>query len=142
MENLNLHKQKLYALIIAAVGIVSCLLPWWHISFGSYGFGGSVSVNGLHKLGIISFIGFLGAAVVPFVMGDKTKPFMGQERLAEAACFGGSAVFTLITLLANMKFLSFGIFLALICGVVGFAFVWGLIKLPDTKSPPPPPPMP
>lgn len=134
MEQMNLHKQKLYALILAAVGIVSCLLPWWHVSFGGYG---GVSINGLHKLGIITFIGFIGAGIVPFVMGDKTKPFEGQDKLITAACFGGAAAFALITLLFNMSYLSFGIFLAIAVGVIGALFVWGMVKMPNTPNKPP-----
>ena len=135
MENLNLHKQKLYAVIIAAIGVISCILPWWHVSFGGFGGygGGGVSINGLHKLGIVAFIGFLGAGIVPFLMGDKTKPFEGQEKMVTAACFGGAALFTLLTLLFNMKYLSFGIFLALAVAVIGALFVWGIVKMPDNK---------
>ena len=62
----GLNKQKLYAVIIAVVGIISCLLPWWHVKFG-YGYGG-VSVNGLHKLGIVAFIAFIAAGILPFVV--------------------------------------------------------------------------
>jgi hypothetical protein len=47
MEKMNLHKQKLYALIVAAIGVISCILPWWKVSYGGGGFGGmSVSING------------------------------------------------------------------------------------------------
>ena len=143
MENVNLHKQKLYALIIAAVGLISCFLPWWHVSYGGFGgLGGGISINGLHKLGIISFIAFIAAGVVTFAMGDKTKPYMGQEKTIAAACFGGAVLFTLITLLANSRFLSFGIFIALVAGIAGAVVVWGLVKVPDSKSPMPPGPPP
>jgi hypothetical protein len=131
----GLNKQKLYAIIIAAIGIISCLLPWWHVSFRGFGdFGGAgYSINGLHKLGIIAFIGFIGAGIVPFIMGDKSKPFEGQEKLITAACFGGAAVFALITLLANMHFISYGIFLAIAAGAIGALFVWGIVKMPGNK---------
>ena len=138
MEQMNLHKQKLYALILAAVGIVSCLLPWWHVSYASFGLaGGGISINGLHKLGIVTFIGFIGAGIVPFVIGDKTKAFEGQDKMITAACFGGAAVFALITLLANMKYLSFGIFIAIAVGVIGALFVWGMVKMPAGANKPP-----
>jgi hypothetical protein len=138
MEQMNLHKQKLYALIIAAVGIISCLLPWWHVSFGGYGFGGGggVSINGLHKLGIVAFLGFIGAGIVPFVIGDKSKPFEGQDKMITAACFGGATLFALITLLANSSYLSFGIFIAIAAGAIGALFVWGIVKMPENKKPP------
>jgi len=129
MENLGLHKSKLYSVILAAIGIISCLLPWWHISFGGYG---GVSINGLHKLGIVAFIAFIGAGALPFVMGDKSQPYMGQEKTIAMACFGGAAAFALITLLANMHYLSFGIFIAIAVGVVGLLLLLGKISVPKS----------
>ena len=64
MEQMNFHKQKLYALIIAGVGVIACFLPWWSVSFGMFG---GVSYNGMHDLGILSFLGFIGAGVVTFI---------------------------------------------------------------------------
>ena len=100
--------------------------------FGGFG-GGGVSINGLHKLGIVTFIAFIGVGIVTFAMGDKTKPYMGQEKMAAAACFGGAFLFALITLLANSRFLTFGIFVALAAGAAGALFVWGLVKMPEKK---------
>jgi len=147
MQQVNLHKSKITALIIAAVGIISCLLPWWHVSYGGYGemlgLGSSYNLNGLHKLGIVAFVAFIAAGIVPVIVGDKTKPFEGQEKMITTICFGAAVLFTLITLLANSKFLSFGIFLALVAGAIGALFVWGIVKMPENKpttNPPPPPP--
>ena len=54
MQQVNLHKSKMISLIIAAIGLISCFLPWWHVSLGGYGnllgYGGSYNINGLHKL--------------------------------------------------------------------------------------------
>jgi hypothetical protein len=141
MENLNLHKSKIIGLIIAAVGIISCLLPWWHVSFGGlYGIGGGYSINGLHRLGIVTFIAFIGAGIVPVLLGDKTKPFEGQAKMITAALFGGAAFFALLTLVFNLHFLSFGIFLAIAVGVIGALFVWGMVKMPENKPPTTPTP--
>ena len=126
----GLHKQKLYALVVAAVGVVSCILPWWKISYG--GFGG-VSVNGLHELGWLTFLGFIGAGVVTFVMGDKSKPYEGQEKMIAMACFAGAGAIALIQFLRQTKFASFGIFLAIIAGALGALWIMGIIKLPDNK---------
>src|SRR5689334_17937586 len=130
MQQVNLHKTKIAAIIIALVGIISCFLPWWHVSYGGYGelFGGaSVNINGLHKLGIVAFIAFIAAGVVPLIVGDKTKPFEGQEKMITTICFGAAVLFTLITLLFNSKFLSFGIFLALVVGAAGALVTWGIV---------------
>ena len=131
MEQMNLHKQKLYALIVAAVGVISCILPWWKVSFG--GFGPGISINGLHELGWITFLGFIGAGVVTFVMGDKTKPYEGQEKMIAAACFAGAGAIALIQFLRQTRFASFGIFLAIAAGVLGALWVWGIVKLPENK---------
>lgn len=127
----GLHKQKLYALILAAVGVIAMFLPWWNVSYG--GFGG-ISINGMHELGLLAFVGFAGAGVVTFIMGDKSKPYDGQEKLIAAACFGGAAAITLIQFLRQMKFASFGLFLALAVGAVGALLVWGIIKMPASKA--------
>jgi len=129
----GLHKQKLYALILAAVGVISCILPWWRVSYG--GFGG-VSINGLHELGWISFLGFIGAGVVTFVMGDKTKEYAGQEKLIAMSCFGGAGAIALIQFLRQTHFASFGIFLAIIAGALGVLWIMGIVKLPGDKKPP------
>lgn len=124
-------------MIIAAVGLIVCFLPWWSVPGVDF-FGqriGGTSINGLHKLGIASFIFFIAAGVVPLVLGDKTKPFEGQEKMITTVCFGASALFTLITLLANSHYLSFGIFIALIAAIVGALFVWGIVKMPESKPP-------
>jgi ABC-type enterochelin transport system permease subunit len=126
----GLHKQKLYALILAAVGVISCILPWWNVSYGGLSLG---SINGLHGLGWIAFLGFIAAGVVTFVMGDKTKPYEGQERLIAAACLGGAGAIALIQFLRQTKFASFGIFLAIIAGVLGALWVWGIVKMPEKK---------
>ena len=134
MENLNFHKQKLYSLIIAGVGAISCLLPWWKISFGE-SFGG-YSINGLHGLGWLSFLGFIAAGVVTFVMGDKTKIYEGQEKTIVMACFGGAGGIALIQFLRQTSFASFGIFLAIIAGAAGVLWIMEIIKLPENKKPP------
>lgn len=125
----NLHKQKLYALIAAAVGFISVLLPWW-----SYGFLGSIS--GLRDLGVIVFLAFIAAGALCF-LGDKTKPFDGQFKLIAAACFAGAALFTLIQFIRLSNGTSFGIWLSLIAGVGGAIIVYVLKpeQLEDKKPP-------
>lgn len=127
----GLHKQKLYALIVAAAGVVFCLLPWWKISFGGYGVG--ASINGLHELGWLTFLGFIGAGVVTFVMGDKSKPYEGQEKMIAAACFAVAGGIALIQFLRQTRFASFGIFLSIAAGVLGALWVWGIVKMPEKK---------
>lgn len=127
MDQLNFHKQKLYALIAAGIGVIAMFLPWWKISFGGIfkvsGMG--ASVNGMHEIGIIAFLGFAGAAVLCF-MGDKTKPFEGQLKLIAAGCFAGAALITLIQFLRASSFTGIGIWLSLIAGIGGAVIVYVL----------------
>lgn len=138
MEQMNFHKQKLFALIAAGVGIIAMFLPWWKISF----FGMGQSVNGMRDLGIVTFLGFIGAAVVTFLDKEKTKPYSDQFKLIAAACFAGAGLFALIQFLRQTSFASYGIWLAIIAGVAGAVLVY-VIKpeqLEGTKPPSPPGP--
>ena len=117
-----LHKQKQYALIIAGIGVIAMFLPWYKIPFGFV----SGSVNGLHDVGIIAFLGFLAAGVLVFLSGDKTKPFEGQFKLIAAGCFAGAALFTLIQFLNQTHFTSFGMWLSLLAGIAGAVLVYVL----------------
>lgn len=137
MQQLNLHKQKLYALIAAVIGVIAMFLPWWSLSFGSVeGFGrlGGYSINGMHGLGILAFLGFAGAAVCCF-LGDKTKPFEGQFKMIAAACFGGAALITLIQFLRLSSNTSFGIWLSLLAGIAGAVIVYVLKPEQFIKKP-------
>ena len=145
MENLNLHKQKLYALIVAGVGVIAMFLPWWKVSFGGGygGFGGGYSINGMHEIGILSFLGFLGAGIVTFAMGDKTKPYEGQVKMIAAACFAVAGLIALIQFLRQTKFTSFGLYLAILAGIAGAVIVYVLKPEQfNTNKPPSPPPPP
>jgi hypothetical protein len=120
MEQMNFHKQKLYALIAGIVGVISCFLPWWSLGF----FG---SINGMHDLGIIAFLGFLGGIACCF-LDDKTKAFEGQMRLIAAGCFAGASIFTLIQFARVSGFVGtgFGLWLSFLTGIAGAIIVYVL----------------
>ena len=126
MEQMNFHKQKLYALIAGAVGFISCFLPWWStpgISFLGQDMGG-YSVNGMHDLGIIAFLGFIGGIACCFIDNNKMRPFEGQMKLIAAGCFAGAALFTLIQFMRASSYTSFGIWLSLLAGIAGAVVIW------------------
>ena len=125
MEQMSFHKQKAYALIAAVLGVIAMFLPWWKVSFGGIfkmaGMGGSI--NGMHGVGVLAFIGFLGAGIIT-ALGDKTKPFEGQPKLIAAGCFAGAALFTLIQFIRLSSFTGIGIWLSLIAGIGGALLVY------------------
>lgn len=110
----TMSKQRKFILICAVVGVISIFLPWWSISFG--GFGGSI--NGFHGVGVLVFIGFLGAAILSLV-GDQTKTL--DKTMWTVALVAGavSLLFTIIFML-NLSGDSFGI------GGYGFGLWIGL----------------
>ncbi len=121
MEQMKFHKQKLYGLIVAGVGLISVFLPWWKIEFMGI-VGGSA--NGMRDLGILTFLGFVGAGIVTFLDKEKEKPYSPQFKMIAAACFAGAGLFALIQYLRQSEFTSFGIWLAIIAGVAGAVLVW------------------
>jgi hypothetical protein len=157
MENLNFHKQKLYALIAAALGLIGIILPWLSVSAGA--FGGGASQNGFHSWGLVSVLGLI-AVIVASLMGDKTKPYDDMFKKVAMVGFGGIALGAIIyfTRILSAKsdyggFVSvssgIGLWITIIAGAAGLVWVAGLIKLPDLPkpnsnphSPPPPPPPP
>jgi len=121
----GLHKQKMYAFIAAIVGVIACFLPWWSFSFGGFGLGAGYSINGMHDLGILAFLGFVGAGVVTF-LGDKAKPFEGQLKLIAAGAFALAALISLIQFLRISTGTSFGIWISIIAGIGGAVIVYVL----------------
>ncbi|HWR33296.1 MAG TPA: hypothetical protein VN451_07220 [Chitinophagaceae bacterium] len=148
MENLNLNKQKLYALIIAGVALISLFLPWASVSIRGYG---GNSVNGLKGWGFLALAG-VASVVVASLMEDKTKEYMGNMKMIAMGGFGAmilAAVVTFIRLssakgkggeldFGGMVKVSagLGLFLCAIAGVLGLLWVMGIVKLPQKPAPP------
>ena len=149
MENLNLHKQKLYALILAGVALISLFLPWLTFSYGVYG--GGASVNGLRSWGLLALLG-VGAVAAAVFMEDKTKAFAGNARMIALGGFGAMVLAGVIWFIRLSSFggglgsvgvkSGFGVYLCIVAGILGLLWVYGIIKLPDTTSKPPAPPTP
>ena len=77
----TMNKQRKFVLIAAAVGFISCFLPWYSISV----FGFSSSISGMHSWGFMAFLAFIGAGVVAF-LGDQTKPMAQTFWFIALAC--------------------------------------------------------
>lgn len=140
MENLNLHKSKLYSLIIAGVALIALILPWVTIKFG--GFGGG-SANGLRSWGLLSLLGVAAVAAAAFFLGDKTKDYDENSKKIAMGGFGGiilGAVLFFIRLnsfgggFSSAVSAGIGLWLALAAGVAGLLLVLGIIKFPAKPS--------
>lgn len=140
MENLGFHKSKLYSLILAAVGLISLLLPWISVSAG--GFGGA-SKNGFGGWGLLVLIG-IGVAVASCFMGDRTKPYDDMGKKLALGGFGAMAGGALIYLIrvftvGGGKYggivkvsPGFGLFIGLAAGVIGLLLLLGMVKVPKS----------
>ena len=122
----TLNKQRKFVLIAAAVGIISCFLPWITISFG--GFGGG-SVNGMHSWGMLAFLAFIGAGVSAF-LGDQTKTMASTFWFVALAC-GALSVLGVLLYFINIPTgfgasYGFGIFIgaAAAIGVLASAYMF------------------
>ncbi len=66
----TMNKQRKFVLIFAAAGIISMFLPWISVSV----FGYSQTENGMHDVGILTFLSFAVIAVIAY-LGDQSKNF-------------------------------------------------------------------
>src|SRR5207247_7537039 len=138
MEQMNFHKQKLYSLIVSVVAFISLLLHWVSINYGL----GSGSINGFRSWGILSFLGIVGVAISCF-LGDRTKQLDGDFKKIALASFCAIALGALIFFLRLNSFgggfggvgSGIGLWICLIAGLEGVAWVAGFIKLENKKPP-------
>jgi hypothetical protein len=143
MEQMNLHKHKLYSLIAAGIALVALLLPWVSISF----LGVSQSWNGLRGWGLLSLVGVLAVGALSF-MGNKPDNYTSEYKKYVMIAFGAVAVGAVLFFLRkssvaggynNLVKTGIGLWICLIAGLAGLAFNYGLIKIetkPDASSKP------
>ena len=117
----TMNKQRKFVLIAAAIGLISCFLPWVTISIDIFGISKSNSANGLDNWrGIFALLAFAGAGVVAF-MGDQTKTMDQKSWFIALACGAIAALGTLLFLLKidtgfGVSY-GFGIFIALAAAI-------------------------
>src|SRR5690349_20271604 len=125
MSQLPFHKQKLYALIAAAVAFVSLLLPWISINLLGY----TNSINGFRSWGILSLIGIIGVVGLTF-LSDKMTAYDQPFKNYVSICFGAIILGALLFLLrknsmaggvfgADVVRTGFGLWLCLLAGIAG-----------------------
>ena len=128
--NISIHQQKLIALIGAAVAFIALLLPWTTL-------GGFMLKNGFEGWGVLALLGVVVIVIISF-LGDKTKPYDETFRKIAMGGFGAIVLGALITIIAKDEYVKagFGVWLSIIAGGAGLAWVAGIIKFPP-KAPPP-----
>jgi hypothetical protein len=133
MDQMNFHKQKLYALIAAGIALVALILPW--ISFFGY------SANGFRSWGLLSLAGVAGVGLLSF-MGDKAADYTAEYKKYVMIAFAAIAAGALLFLLRKNSYgggifsgvkTGFGLWLCLLAGLAGLALTYGLIKIENKK---------
>jgi hypothetical protein len=139
MEQINLHKQKLYSLIIAGIALIAMMLPWLSFSFLGGLAGGNA--NGFRGWGILSLFGIFGVVAACF-LGNKTEPFDETFKKVALASFAAMALGALLffvrlnsSALGDVVNSGIGLWICLAAGVFGVIWVLGKVKLPDPKKP-------
>jgi hypothetical protein len=134
----NLHKQRMYLLIIAGAALISLFLPWFSVSAGGFG---SISRNGLNSWGLLALVG-VGVVVAACFMGNRTMMLYDNGKKIALAGFGLIAGGALIYMIRVMTVggtygvkasPGFGLFIGLIAGVVGLLLLLGIVKMPENK---------
>lgn len=137
---INLHKQKLYSLILGGVALIGMILPWATQSLG--GFGSNSLGNGFQGWGILSLFGLI-AVLVSSLAGDKTKDYDQNMRYLAIGAFGAIALGALISFMQlsgaggrmGMGIKSgIGVWFCIIAGILGLLWVTGVIKLQNPPS--------
>ena len=107
----TMHKQRLFVLIAAVIGIISMFLPWIRISV----FGFSRVVNGMHGAGILVFLCLVLAGIAAY-LGDQTRSLDNTMWMIVLIC-GGLGTLIMIWNIVHASttifksYLRFGIFL-------------------------------
>ncbi len=158
MQQTNVHQQKLYALVEAGFGLVGLILTWYTSSVE--GTTQKVAQNGFEDWGWLSLAGVAVVVFYSFLTGDKTKPYDDNSKKLVLVAFAAIAVGAIITLTrlsqssgqfqaANGMVITVktvagpGLWMTLVAGVLGLAWVSGILNklsTPSTPAAPPPPP--
>jgi hypothetical protein len=172
MQQINIHQKKLMALIEALFAFIALLFPWTKYKVEAFNlFGGAAgqipSDNGFRSWGWLVIIGVVGV-IICSLLEDKTKDYSANMKLGAMGGFAVIALGAIIYLITlnNVGPLQtqdgnpvkvnagIGLWLALAAGVIGLAWVSGILDKLNTKnttaaapyippatppSPPPPP---
>jgi len=93
-----MHKQRLFILIAAGVGLIGAVMPWQTASAGIFG-SASVSAFGSGWVGYATIAGILGAAGILFKDSDKSAVLAVDTKKIVLGAGGAVAVFSLLAIL-------------------------------------------
>ncbi len=90
-----MHKQRIFILAAAGLGLIGIILPWQSVSIG---FLGSASANAFNSgwVGYATIIGIIGAAGVIFKDTDKSVILPADTKKIVLAAGGAAALFSLL----------------------------------------------
>jgi hypothetical protein len=94
----TMNKQRKWALIAAAIGIISLILPYASISANFLGMKSSQSVNGFHSYGLGVLLGFI-AAIILVLNGKQEEPLQKSPWLLVLVAGFISLLFTVISMI-------------------------------------------
>lgn len=171
MQQINIHKVKLFALAEAAFALIGLFLTWTmeqypaqqanQMGFGQMNAMTTTTQNGFNSWGYLALVGVIGVVASVFIMGDKTKDYdqngKNLSMLSFVLIIAGALIyyFRLTSEAKNLAALyqqqyginysasaGMGIWLTLVAGVIGLAWVTGILNKLSAPSTPPPPPTP
>ncbi len=138
MDQMNFHKQKLYALIIAGIALIALLLPWLSASF----LGASRSWNGIRGWGILSLLGVLAVAFLSLT-GNRQDDYSAEYKKYVMYAFGAIALGAFLFWLRKTSVsggmpdellkTGIGLWICLVAGLAGLGLMNGLIKIETNK---------
>jgi hypothetical protein len=132
-----MHKQRLFIVIGAVIGIAAAFLPWAKMSL----FGMSISATGIEGGdGWVSLGLFAAAAGIAIATGDRSAELDGNMKKAIGGIGAGAAGFMLIELLRiGFDLASYGVYLSLLAGIVVLAMPFavkgdGSFEMPNKET--------
>lgn len=155
MQQVNLHQQRLYSLIEAGIAFIAMLLPWTVEKVQVFQQANSSNMNGFRSWGFLVLIGVIGVIIASF-MGDKTREFDKNTKKIALGSFAAITIGAIAYLIAlnnagkgqSLQYGGFdfsnaysvsagtGLWMALVAGIVGLAWVSGVLKNIAAKQAP------
>lgn len=152
MQQLNIHQQKLYSIIEAALAMLGLCLTWYTAGIEGYPQADKPQ-NGFEDWGWLTLIG-VGVVVIMSLMGDKTKAYDANTKKIVIVAFLAISLGAALTFfrlqastgqqqiqgyIVNAKATAGpGLWICLMAGIIGMAWVSGVLSKLSTPAAAPP----